>query len=76
MFVFAEVDDDLFGAGVEHVEEVTMSAIEAPSCEIVDAQQSIQQIPNYTIHKWNISLHLIHEEWIIIGRLLRSAIPG
>jgi len=46
MLIFAEVDNDLFGAGVKHVEEVAMSAVQTSSREVIDALQSVQQIPN------------------------------
>ena len=45
VFVFAQVNNDLFGASVEHVEEFTMLSIEASRCEVVDTSQTIDQFP-------------------------------
>jgi hypothetical protein len=45
IFVFAQIDNDLFGAGVEHVEEFTVLGVQAARREIVDASQTVNQFP-------------------------------
>jgi hypothetical protein len=45
IFVFAQIDNDLFGAGVEHVEEFTVLGVQAARREIVDASQTVDQFP-------------------------------
>jgi hypothetical protein len=45
IFVFAQIDNDLLGAGVEHVEEFTMLGVQAARREIVDASQTVNQFP-------------------------------
>lgn len=45
IFVFAQIDNDLLGAGVEHVEEFTVLGVQAARREIVDASQTVNQFP-------------------------------
>lgn len=45
IFVFTQIDNDLLGAGVEHVEEFTVLGVQAARREIVDASQTVDQFP-------------------------------
>lgn len=50
IFVLAQVHDDLFRPCVEHVEELSVLGVQAPTREVVDAPQSVNQFPFF--FKW------------------------
>ncbi len=62
IFVFAQIDNDLLGAGVEHVEEFTVLGVQAARREIVDAPQTVDQFPIKNKNKKKIKIKFFKKD--------------